>query len=76
MTMIYVSEAAERLGVSVATIHRWRLEGKIKGMRREKARNAFGFTWKVPVEALEGIDIKPTGKRSVNYSYGRGGKNR
>lgn len=74
-TMLFIGEAADLLGVSHSTIHRWRREGKIKGMRKARANNAAGFVWKVPQSALEGLIPAARGKRAVNYGYGRNGKN-
>lgn len=70
--LITVSEAAERIGASVATIRRWCEQGKLAGAHQSQIKIGTGYAWLIPETSLDKKIVVDAGKRSPIY----GGKNK
>lgn len=70
--LITVSEAAKKIGASVATVRRMCEQGKIPGAHHSQIKIGKGYAWLIPETSLPKIELKAEGKRSPAY----GGKSK
>lgn len=65
--LITVSEAAKRMGASVATVRRLCKQGKLIGAHQIQVKIGKGYVWLIPETALDKITLLSEGKRSPVY---------
>lgn len=66
MNKITIKQMSDRTGVSVATIRRWIVEGRIKGAEQTQFKIGAGHIWLIPENAEIPVPDE-VGKRSPNY---------
>lgn len=70
--LLTVSQAADKIGASVATIRRWCEQGKLTGAHQSQIKIGTGYAWLIPDTSLENKTLADAGKRSPIY----GGKHK